>query len=326
MKVTFLIGNGFDLRQGLKTAYKDFIKYYTKTSKKDNDAIKKLKQNIKNEPLLWADFELLLGEITKYYSMGEKDEFMEGMRDMRHKMSAYLRKQSKKFKFKTSKYRKELKYSLKNLFCNEGYMYPPKEIFPTSAENKYQFIVFNYNTIIFDIVNKIRVKEMAHNCRKITENIKAKKNLIHCDTKDGFILGVNDCSQIINQEFRNDEDICNLLVKSNQRRIMYREKDVFDYVKDTDIVYVYGMSIGETDKRCWEQLINWLNINSKNKLILSYYDKDLTGIDLAEIQHIKDEYINRLLRIGLNETTIGQIEVVINPKIFNFARRTKNRI
>ena len=39
MKVTFLVGNGFDLNQNLKTSYADFYKVYAKPNKRDSKAV-----------------------------------------------------------------------------------------------------------------------------------------------------------------------------------------------------------------------------------------------------------------------------------------------
>ena len=323
MKVTFLIGNGFDLRQGLKTAYRNFLNHYLKITKNDSGDVIRLKQNIRQEELLWSDFEFLLGEITKFYSIEDKESFLRGLKHMRHAMSAYLQNQSKKFKIKITRQRKELKHSLNCLFSQEGYMYPPKDILSVPHEVNYEFLVFNYNTILFDMLKKIKRREFARNRNKITSHIDVKQKLIHCTTKQGFILGVNDASQIKNKSFAKDSDICNALIKSNQRNIMYMSKDVLHYISDSDVVYVYGMSIGDTDKRCWEQVIQWLKKSNEKKLVISYYDKNITAIDLIDIQQIKERLIKKLFGFGLKEENYQQIEIIINPNIFNFTKRTR---
>ncbi|CZQ80462.1 AbiH family protein [Trichococcus collinsii] len=64
MKITFLIGNGFDLNLGLKTTYKDFYKNYLSTldSKSINNNIlyRYIDKNIED----WVDFETRLGLFT----------------------------------------------------------------------------------------------------------------------------------------------------------------------------------------------------------------------------------------------------------------------
>lgn len=64
MKITFLIGNGFDLNLGLKTTYKDFYKNYLMTLDSEvinnNVLYKHIDKNIED----WVDFETRLGLFT----------------------------------------------------------------------------------------------------------------------------------------------------------------------------------------------------------------------------------------------------------------------
>ena len=56
MNVTFLIGNGFDLGIGLKTAYSDFYNVYCKSDSNDSLAVKKFKSEIQGNYENWSDF------------------------------------------------------------------------------------------------------------------------------------------------------------------------------------------------------------------------------------------------------------------------------
>lgn len=64
MKITFLIGNGFDLNLGLRTTYKDFYENYLKTL--DTEVIKNniLYNYIDKDIEDWVDFETRLGLFT----------------------------------------------------------------------------------------------------------------------------------------------------------------------------------------------------------------------------------------------------------------------
>lgn len=296
-----------------------------KNNKKDCAEVVYFKAKINEKKELWSDFEMLLGEITDYYTLAGKEDFLKGLKDMRHAMSDYLQYQSRKFKFKISRYRKELKFSLDNLFCEKAYIHPPTNILSVDRNTQYQFVVFNYNTIVYDIINRIRIKERIRNHNRITDNINSDKKLIHCDTTAGFVLGVNDPSQIKNIQFRTDTDIGNALIKRNQRNIMFESKDIADYINDSNVVYVYGMSIGDTDKHYWEQIIKWVEENDDRKIVLSYYDANITGIDLMEIHRARAMIENKLVRLGLSVANISRVAVVINPKIFQFSKKAKKR-
>ena len=62
MKITFLIGNGFDLGVGLKTRYSDFVPYYLSLPDNDPDIIA-FKSIIESDKETWADAELALGKL-----------------------------------------------------------------------------------------------------------------------------------------------------------------------------------------------------------------------------------------------------------------------
>ena len=159
------------------------------------------------------------------------------------------------------------------------------------------------------------------NRNRITDHIDIRERLIHCSAEYGFILGVNDALQIKNVELRKDIDICNALIKKNQRKIMCNTYEISDYIADSNIVYVFGMSIGDTDKRYWEQLIEWLKGNKDTALVISHYDKNILPIDSVETARVKLLLINKLNNWGLPEDRNSQVKILINPKIFNFKKR-----
>lgn len=73
MNITYLVGNGFDVNIGLKSAYADFYKAYVKVqSENEPDVIKRFKAGINNyiknetgkedlQTIDWRDLEIALG-------------------------------------------------------------------------------------------------------------------------------------------------------------------------------------------------------------------------------------------------------------------------
>lgn len=61
-----------------KTAYNDFLKRYLKNNKKDCAEVVYFKAKINEKKELWSDFEMLLGEITDYYTLAGKEDFLKG--------------------------------------------------------------------------------------------------------------------------------------------------------------------------------------------------------------------------------------------------------
>ena len=67
MKILYLIGNGLDLAQGLKTRYSDFYdKYSQAVDIEISPAALKLRKEIGKDYQTWADLELSLGKYTSH--------------------------------------------------------------------------------------------------------------------------------------------------------------------------------------------------------------------------------------------------------------------
>ena len=64
MRILYLIGNGFDLAQGIKTRYCDFYAAKVQTLLADETIVGKLRNSIKKDTETWADMEIGLGHFT----------------------------------------------------------------------------------------------------------------------------------------------------------------------------------------------------------------------------------------------------------------------
>lgn len=56
MKITFFIGNGYDINLGLKTSYPDFLNWYIKQPSKCSE-VEVFKNLIRNNIKYWSDLE-----------------------------------------------------------------------------------------------------------------------------------------------------------------------------------------------------------------------------------------------------------------------------
>ena len=95
MNVLYLIGNGFDLAQGLKTRYMDFYPYYIDRSI-DSPAIRKICENIGSDFNTWADLELRLGQYSAEIGEGDFDEVYYDLSDC---LREYLKREISGFFF-----------------------------------------------------------------------------------------------------------------------------------------------------------------------------------------------------------------------------------
>ena len=96
MKITYLIGNGFDLNMKMKTGYKDFLKYYLRQKSKDvfiNKVKLEIKQNLDN----WSDLEISLGKFSSKFN--NQQTFISFIDDICINLAKYLRKEEEKYDF-----------------------------------------------------------------------------------------------------------------------------------------------------------------------------------------------------------------------------------
>lgn len=291
MNITFFIGNGFDINLGLKTKYSDFLDYYLDSKKledikgrnlSDEEILKKehierFKKYVNdNIEFWWSKGELTLGKYTSELSEGEGERFLNCQRDLDNELSKYLQSQEKNIDYEHNKEK-----IIKSL-CNLSNIF---NIFPYKIKNQiikvldnykyedyyYNFISFNYTTTITKCTEQLNSKKIgSHN--SYYDYLNNNIYNIHGDVNE-MILGVNDESQITNIKVfncENGKEYIDSLIKENTIQGTYSsiEEDVVDLINGSKIIYIFGMSIGETDKRWWERIIRWLKDDEMNQLII----------------------------------------------------------
>lgn len=93
---------------------------------------------------------------------------------------------------------------------------------------------------------------------------------LHGTINEELILGVNDTSQIANEGFRNNQLYRQLLVKeeANKRFGQNKTQEARQIIDDSEIICVFGASIGITDKMWWTYISKWLQRSGNHRLII----------------------------------------------------------
>lgn len=289
MNITFLVGNGFDINLGLQTSYKDFYKWYIKQESSDEN-IKKIKEYIKediqdNNGEKWSDLEAALGECT-----GEFDNF-EGFFnchiDITKKLREYLKEEEKKFNLEniSEKQLDDMRKSLLNFYkglrdedYNQFYNLLENDI--KNRSSFINFISFNYTFALDNIVKKMSEKslKLATNSNNIQYSFGVNKKVIHVHgfLDDSPILGVNDESQVKNKALFENTYFKGLIIKEeavNIKRTDWQRR-AENIIKNSNIICIYGMSLGNTDYKWWELIKGWLSIADNRYLIIYLRIKD----------------------------------------------------
>ncbi len=93
MNITFMIGNGFDLNQKLRTGYKNFYAYYLSTNPDDL-----ISRSIREDYELWADLELGLGFLLKDVTSETVDAFLDSKAHLEDCLTRYLQQENDRFR------------------------------------------------------------------------------------------------------------------------------------------------------------------------------------------------------------------------------------
>lgn len=101
VRITFLIGNGFDLNLGLKTRYTDFYPHYCSMPSHRHREIARFRELLKqtgSHPL-WADFEKALGECTSVPPLHQQQPLRSCLQDFKRQFAAYLKAEENRIDF-----------------------------------------------------------------------------------------------------------------------------------------------------------------------------------------------------------------------------------
>lgn len=284
-RITFFIGNGFDINVGLDTRYSNFYEYYLSQYPHDM-----LAMSIDKNYELWSDLERGLGNYTAKVEDGMEDAFWESEERLEDALADYLQLQMKQVqisddmeKIIANKMQQSLLQFQKELTI-EQQQFMESLIYTLHDSITYSFICFNYTNVLdrcVEITKKLIPKEFgnheADNARIYGHSLGDIIH-IHGTIQEELILGVNDTTQITNQKFRENLLYRQFLVKeeANKRFGNNKIRIVRNYIDSSVVICIFGMSLGVTDKMWWNYISKWLQSSDKRRLIIfSKPDQDM---------------------------------------------------
>ncbi|SKB68484.1 Bacteriophage abortive infection AbiH [Salegentibacter holothuriorum] len=314
MRILHLIGNGFDLNLKMKTSYKEFYQYY-KSVKSDDKEIKLLKEHIEEYYKNWSDLELALGEYTE--KLENLNQFDNVFDDIGDHLAAYLQEEENKFdssKIDKDKFYNHLAFPENNLpLADRNKILAYKSKFKRSHWG-IDLVTFNYTRIL----DKIIVEKQQQLVLKTQQNIQTTITLrgvdhIHGFTDDRMILGVNDLSQIKNKSFHSNQNVLEAIVKEKCNKASRHTLDELlkRKINVSDLICIFGSSIGDTDNIWWELIGERL----KKNIPLIIFTK---GEEIPARRKYKSNRVERDIKTYfLNKTKLSQKEKdAIMPNIY----------
>jgi len=317
MNVLFLIGNGFDINLGMPTDYQSFYDFYLK-QKSDSEAISKMKKYLAQERYeSWSDLEWGLGQYTaEVSSMGELEELYFDLGDQ---LRSYLGRLSLSFSVS-----QEMKAAIFRGLREPYYFLPDgmrREItsFVGSKAKDVSIITFNYTDTLERILVSYSSSSNLPHSLDVETSLRDIRH-IHMSLKDSdFIMGVNDVDQIKNKTLINDACL-RLLVKPhiNQQMQNLVDDECLAMIKDADLLCLFGLSLGETDKMWWEAIGERM-IHAPARLIYFLYDKKPVRRNshlIARMDGARSLLIERFGMEKAPENLLRRIYVGYNTNVF----------
>ncbi len=325
MNVLFLIGNGFDLNVGLKTRFKDVLEAYLK--RKDTDPrLCKFKEDINLDFENWSDFEKQMGVYTDKFTPETIDDYCFCIRDFREFLVAHLKKEESRidcdnqdriisvFRDSLQKFHNELQPSDKQIFHS----------ITNQVQIRLNFITFNY-TDVFDKCLKILRDRGA-----LVDDIGTILH-IHGTTEEHLIMGVDNVSQIKNENIAEDKKLERTIIKPiiNDKLKNLNNKTGHSLVLQSHVICVFGLSLGETDQRWWELLGNRLKSNAECRLILYVKEDEWNLIhpedSIEKIEEVLEKAFNAM-RISRSQSISDRIHIGFNTNMFKIDLTKKEKV
>lgn len=250
MNILYILGNGFDKAQGLKTGYPEFYQYLMKNTDEGSPLLQKMKEEINSDKELWSDMEEAFGQFTS--KIEDAQDLEDLYFELCDKLQEYLITEENNYNPIDK---------IKNKFVGD-FIYPSKYMGATDrirynsflkiggANHDISVMTLNYTNTL----EKLLYLGTATDRRFENNNYFRQVIHVHGQLGDSIIIGVDNEEQIANVQFRKNEDVKDILVKvqSNNTMKFTRHNTCENLIINAHLIILYGVSLGETDARWWK--------------------------------------------------------------------------
>lgn len=316
MNITFLIGNGFDLRMGMKTRFTDMYEGYI-AHPSSTAAIEKFKEMLRQDAPkyeTWGDFEMAMAEKAKEFE--NEAAFIECLRDFKLYMAAHLKEEQEQFKRRLSARKgtealckKEMQESISHFYkgLTPNVINRIKSV-GVSPHPRYKAISFNY-TDVFDCLIPSDI-DTIH---------------VHGSLDADVVLGIDSLDQVKGLNYTPTRRFERAFIKPefNKNYNSKRKEDAENAIWNSNIICIYGMSLGDSDYSWVIKLKEWLLSDENAHLVYFVYDETVFNkLNWDAIMDAEEDHIEILLNRICDsseerEQVFNQIHIPIGYNIFN---------
>ncbi|MFI3255143.1 MAG: AbiH family protein [Eubacteriales bacterium] len=301
MNLTFILGNGFDINLGLKTSFQDFYEYY-KEIECSTDSISEKRNFVEYVESIksfdnWSDLEMTFGR----HSVNVKTpiEYHQCQKDIEVELTKYIQKEYLNFPILTE----ELDLSLfGELFERILSTLKPVDIrtlknAPLSGRLKCAFLTLNYTNSLEEILSQYQPAE---------DELPIEVHHIHGKLADNdIVFGVDNLSQIENKDIFSELPNHSVdFIKPERTGYLGLGEDSAceSIILESNIIYIYGSSIGDTDNKWWSLVLERLVFAPQTFLIIDIYSSKVTDdSSLGDKKTLEVEYIEKVINKSLRD-------------------------
>lgn len=328
MEITYFIGNGFDLAMGLRTSYRHFVTHYLETPpKKACDQFLKelIAANVEN----WSDAEAALGQCTESFNIGQEEFFCECYTDFVLSLSEFLESADRSCISPINI--KDIRHHYTNAFINLEHFIPHaqpglKRALSESVRQPRNFSIINFNyTRIFEHGFKVLgdFDDAINSPFSDDGDTIGRVHHIHGEFDHDMVMGVDGDDQITNQDFARNAGIRQRIIKPEVNETLNHElvMDCKKTISKSQIIVVFGMSIGKTDRTWWKSVGEWLKSSKDHHLIIFIYNENqhtrLAGSTCVTENETQNRFLNFTALTDVEKRNVRhQITVVLNCELF----------
>lgn len=310
MRLTWIIGNGFDMNLGLRTGYGDFrTRVYFSDSYKSK-LKDRLIQKLGDAGLddfetaeLWSDLEELLGKVTAYYKADEADDFHGTFEEMEQLLTDYVHVQDSRLPDVlpnecVDEFGESITRFDDRMAPQDRQRFNLKDV---ADNNLHRFISLNYTQALARLIDASSDASgvvAQHRAGSSTYNdIVREPFYVHgAINEDGegldVVFGVDSPEQVADESLLQDPLFAENWVKASRNTDLYgnaNERELQKLIANTDVFCVYGCSMGKTDGRIWRAIGEHLVRHTDSKLVLFVYGlPDRHGREHRNYQRVRE--------------------------------------
>ena len=262
MRTVYLIGNGFDLMLGMKTRPIDFLQAFVHEYRyRGNSPTSRLAKSISTEGVeTWSDFEMKIGDYSNNFSSDHSDsinEYLSQIDALERYLAEWLGREQERVLDPTLQNQSQKFFrSITNiipLLDGQGIRFALAD-----QAKDFDFICFNYTDTFRRMYNMVK-KDVDFD--SITMEVNLRSLVAPHGQLDKFVVcGVDGADQIANAGMRENREVVSCIVKEEIQRSASFDFDraAQDTLAQADLICIYGMSLGRSDRRWWKSIVNAL--------------------------------------------------------------------